>query len=462
MTTSHDKAKKGANVARTTTALALVLLIAPGSQADGPAVTVGPSVQVSKSLSDIGHTECVLAADPNDQDRLLAGSMYYPKGSALSKVVGYYSRDGGKTWHLSCERNPKATGLDPAVFFGPDGAVYLLSLSVNLPKEAATPEKQAKLPKLGDKDVGALLIARSPDGGKTWGELTRINRWIDRPWGAVDCSGGKYRGRLYCAGSVGQPVLYVSEDKGRSFSSDRAWSARKPYRSFGIGNPVVLSDGTLVVLYNGYADRFQKAGTPYLAVRRSTDGGESVGEEHVVGDWNVINAPQLGLAMLAADPGSKRHKDRLYAAWTDETPAGLRVMLARSADKGLTWSKPVPLSEQPEPKPGEKAYDAFIPCVAVNKAGVVAVTWYDRRGLAGGGKGWNVRLRASLDGGESWLPSVQVNDFGSKKRDTGSLGHTAGLAADAGGAFHPTWIDDRTGTLQVWTATVSLGPGKER
>ena len=55
----------------------------------------------------------------------------------------------------------------------------------------------------------------------------------------------------------------------------------------------MLSDGTLVVLYNGYADQFQKAGTPYLAVRRSTDGGESVGEEHVVGDWNVINSPQL-------------------------------------------------------------------------------------------------------------------------------------------------------------------------
>jgi BNR/Asp-box repeat len=447
-------------MARTTAALALVFLIAPASRADGPGVTVGPNVQVSKDLPDIGHTECVVAADPNDRDRLLAGSMYYPKGSASSKVVGYYSRDGGKTWQLSCERNPKATGLDPAVFYGPDGGAYLLSLSVNLPKEAATPEEEAKLPKLGDKDVGALLIARSPDGGKTWGEMTRIDRWIDRPWGGVDCSDGKYRGRLYCAGSVGQPVLYVSEDKGRSFSSARAWSARKPYRSFGIGNPVVLSDGTLVVLYNGYADRFQKAGTPYLAVRRSTDGGESVGEEHVVGDWNVINSPQRGLAMLAADPGSKRHKDRLYAAWADETPAGLRVMLSRSADKGLTWSKPVLLSEQTDPKPGEKSYDAVIPSLTVNKAGVVAVSWYDRRDLAADGKGWNVRLRASTDGGETWLPSVQVNDVTSKKPGIESLGHTAGIAADADGAFHPTWIDHRTGTPQIWTAAATVAEKK--
>jgi hypothetical protein len=67
----------------------------------------------------------------------------------------------------------------------------------------------------------------------------------------------------------------------------------------------------------------------------------------------------------------------------------------------LTWSKLVPLSEQPELKPGEKAYDALIPSVAVSRAGVVAVSWYDRRGLDADGKGWNVRLRVSLDGGEN-------------------------------------------------------------
>jgi hypothetical protein len=87
---------------------------------------------------------------------------------------------------------------------------------------------------------------------------------------------------------------------------------------------------------------------------------------------------------------------------------------------------------------------------------VVAVSWYDRRGLTGGGRGWNVRLRASLDSGESWLPSVQVNDVTSKEPGVESLGHRAGLAADAGGALHATWIDRRTGTPQVWTAAVTV------
>jgi hypothetical protein len=117
------------------------------------------------------------------------------------------------------------------------------------------------------------------------------------------------------------------------------------------------------------------------------------------------------------------------------------------------------LSEQPDTDDPTQDYLAYIPCIAVNKAGVVAVTWYDRRGLppAGGGgatKGWNLRMRVSPDGGATWAPSVQVTS----KPSTGELTgwHTAGLTADAAGAFHPAWIDDRTGKPQLWTARVTV------
>jgi hypothetical protein len=35
-------------------------------------------------------------------------------------------------------------------------------------------------------------------------------------------------------------------------------------------------------------------------------------------------------------------------------------------------------------------------------------------------------------------------------------GDTVGLAADAKGVSHPMWIDNRTGTHQVWTASVTV------
>jgi hypothetical protein len=35
-------------------------------------------------------------------------------------------------------------------------------------------------------------------------------------------------------------------------------------------------------------------------------------------------------------------------------------------------------------------------------------------------------------------------------------GDTAGLAADAAGAFRAVWVDNRTGVPQVWTASVTV------
>jgi hypothetical protein len=61
----------------------------------------------------------------------------------------------------------------------------------------------------------------------------------------------------------------------------------------------------------------------------------------------------------------------------------------------------------------------------------------------------------SLDGGETWQPSVQINEK-TIKVSVWELRDTAGLVADADGTFHPTWIDDRTGTTQVSTATVAV------
>jgi hypothetical protein len=99
--------------------------------------------------------------------------------------------------------------------------------------------------------------------------------------------------------------------------------------------------------------------------------------------------------------------------------------------------------------------------VAINKDGVLAVTWYDTRGLSPGQTGWDVRLRASRDGGETWGPSVRVTEVSTQtsrktRKTLGGVGHTAGLAADAGGVFHCLWVDGRSGVGQVWTAAVTV------
>jgi hypothetical protein len=120
------------------------------------------------------------------------------------------------------------------------------------------------------------------------------------------------------------------------------------------------------------------------------------------------------------------------------------------------------LSEQSE---AAGDYEAFVPSVAVNKAGVVAVAWYDTRGLHQD-EGWNVRMRASPDSGEIWQPSVPVTDVPApkdkkmrKRLREREVGHTAGLAADADGAFHCLWMANGRGVQQVWTATADVSAG---
>ena len=105
-----------------------------------------------------------------------------------------------------------------------------------------------------------------------------------------------------------------------------------------------------------------------------------------------------------------------------------------------------------------------MPEVAVNKDGVVGVSWYDTRDTPGAEPGWDVRFTASNDGGKTWEPSIRVSETSSvftaamqtKFGRRIGPGDTAGLAASADGVFHPLWIDHRTQTPQVWTATVTV------
>jgi hypothetical protein len=112
--------------------------------------------------------------------------------------------------------------------------------------------------------------------------------------------------------------------------------------------------------------------------------------------------------------------------------------------------------------------------------------WYDRRDNTND-PGYSVRFSASLDGGGTWSPSVRLSEkpmappagerptswtFSRTTAARGAFpatvsgevrfndwldgGHTAGLAADAGGQFHAVWVDNRTGRHQLWGSSIDV------
>jgi hypothetical protein len=375
-------------------------------------------------------------------------------------VVGYLSEDGGETWRLAFAHKggPQDNYCDPAVTFGPDGSAYFVCMKLNMKVwQRADPIF------IGDPDAGCLELARSSDRGKTWGPMTVVPSYIDRPWIAVDNTTGRYRGRLYCLASPGKTWALFTSPKGDPAASvEKAASIPKTRgMSFAqASNLAVLSDGAVVFAHDQRAP--DKKHRPVTTVLLSRDSGQTFQEVGRVNtawdDQRLLTINRLFFPQLAADALGTRYRDRLYYVWEDGGEEA-RILFSSSGDRGRTWTAPLVLSEQPTGGPREKDYRAFMPSIAVNKHGTVAVSWYDRRsqppdpGLPP--TGYNVRMRVSLDGGGSWSPSVQLNE---KMCPTsfGSLGDTAGIAADPAGHFHPVWIDDRTGTRQVWTRAVKV------
>src|SRR5260370_26478837 len=90
--------------------------------------------------------------------------------------------------------------------------------------------------------------------------------------------------------------------------------------------------------------------------------------------WKGAHIPSL-----AVDPGSAALKVRRCATWVDCRSKRLEILLAWSADKGKTWSSPIVINDDRPWADPTKGPDNMDPNVAVNKDGVVGVSWYDRR-----------------------------------------------------------------------------------
>ena len=455
--------------------------------AQQPLVTVGPNVQVSKSRSDLIHNEVLLAADRTNPKNLIGCTMAFSSQQNKIVTIAYISDDSGKNWDFAVTNDAGILSGDPACTFGPDGKAYFIALE----RSSSANDR--------------VVVYRSMDYGKTWSPATTLAGSApsaDRPYVIVDQTAGKYAGRVYVYGQIAQRTVdgeyagmslavWRSLDNGVSFYGPIGRSRDKSF-SYHLANSVVLSDGTLVCLIaeldsqkrnDGYANsQYRKAevqnGT--LKVVTSNDGGESLSTavrvSDMYADWREEST---GVPSLAVDRGSPVFNDRLYAAWADGRYGRTQILVSYSADKGKTWSNPQLVSDG-QPTVGNGS-DSFMPVVAVNPEGVVGVMWYDKRDIRSG-MGYYVRFAASLDGGETWQRSVRISEApktfesngtwpitaGVWRNSGGGLsfnlrrfewiagGHTAGMAADANGAFHPFWVDNRTGVSQIWTASVAV------
>jgi hypothetical protein len=428
-----------------------------GSAASPPVIRVGPNVRVSAEHPRDTHYEVVVAADPRDSSRLVVGSIFYPESTATYGTIVYQSYDGGTTWHETLGLSALDHTGDPAAAFGPDGVAYYVASS---------------LPTAGER---RLLLFRSADG-KTWDGPYPLT-YMDREYITVDATNGPRRGRVYVNGNNRVPrdvsdfIVFRSDDGGRTFTGPATRTAFGSVQATVMGNAVVAAEGTLIGAYVEGSNRG-------IYAIQSVDGRETLASSAKIDDY-VAGGERKGTNLgnanaepaLAIDASGGRFNDRLYVVWPDRRSGHSRIMFSLSSDRGRTWSTARAINDnQPD-----DLTDQFMPEIAVNKDGVLGVTWYDRRDHPDN-LGWDVRFTSSIDGGATFLPSVKVSEHGTSfpagtsrvprtdrtpidaGRDSFTFmgGDTAGLAADAKGEFHAVWVDNHTGVPQVWTATVKV------
>jgi hypothetical protein len=219
----------------------------------------------------------------------------------------------------------------------------------------------------------AIEFVSSNDGGNTW----RAPVVIDEQCGA---SNNGVQGSNVTVSPAGKVYVAWEFFPGATPNNEIHFRSSLNHGAFFGGTTVINADvvpnGANGLLQGG----FRNNEFPQLAVDRSNRG--SHGTIYVVwsdGRNNVV--PDLGSPFT----GTYAYPD---------------ILIAKSHDSGATWSAPVAVSPQQSSFAG-LGRDQFLPGVAVDKDGHVAVAYYDRR-QDDGNTVIDRFASVSHDGGASW------------------------------------------------------------
>jgi hypothetical protein len=410
-------------------------------------IIVSENLLASSRAAERPIVEPQLVVNPKDPKHLLATAMVVNASTiADSDCAAFVSFDGGRTWAQHDFGVPGCA--DPWVALREDGTALFAGLSTARSNE--------------------MHLARSGDGGRTWAsvpiDLGRIHDHetmiVDRTTGPRAgsiylVSNGSWRGRI--GRSSGSIFITRSADGGKTFTPPVHIVPSN--LNFNVLTPGVLSDGTLVVPYTDFqsniSDFRSRAGElerKRAWVVTSGDGGETFSHALFVSE-----ACGLGFGSLAVDLSAGPTRDRLYFVCNNRELNG--VLVHHSENGGLKWSQPVRADSEASGLIFRRP-----PAVAVNRDGVVGVTWQERRDEAGR-PCQHLYFTSSLDGGKTFLPAVRVSSApscpdternGSAARRWPEGGDYSGLAATSDGTFHVLWSDSRDGIYRLWTAAVTV------
>jgi hypothetical protein len=477
--------------------IATALVTADVALSQALRITQGPRISVTGTRKTDRYTESFVAVNPRNPNNIIAtainqGSVH---GSHYSDV--FLSMDGGKTWTQSTGDTLVFAGADPIVYFDKAGTAYFA--------------------RYGE----TVSLSKSTDGGRTWQLSGKIaGSPFDRPFLGFDETGGKFNGRIYAVanghGADEQTItggwthtlaLRYSKDSGRTFETGALLTSDPGVEeSLVPGDIVVAPDGTVLYIFNSFTNDAKanpdSFGDGHIFVARSSDGGRGLGTMTMTGPTGGLIKATVkhwgpagfqtwvmgGSPRLAMDLSNGPYRGRLYLTFGDWDAERSQYVIRflTSSDTGKTWSRPTIVNDD------TTRAIMTLPAIAVNKDGVVGVTWYDRRDDPTN-RCYRLYFAASTDGGQTFqnvsaspkpscgtspanialysFPSQDTTPDMSSFRARRTVvvsggasfmymsgGHTQGLVADANGVFHAGYISSETGAGEIWHTSFTVSP----
>jgi len=406
-----------------------------------PAPCVLPPTQVSDESNQV--TDAPIAADPLNPKHLVVGSY-----DLNCRYAGFHSSlDGGLTWDLHCmpainePQGEYVPGGQPMVGYDSDGVAYIGD-------------------EYGVSEAGTGLVAiqKSSDGVSWSTPEIALGPGNETEYFyaslAVDANTeSPYANNLYVSAvALDEPyqdknrvVVSHSSDGGMTWKAVAVAPVQIAPDIDNYTNMAISKDGTVYLtwMYCNSGFYFCEDDFGYMVFSKSSDGGNTwsapalmttvvLNHESIPNtNTSAENYPAIGV-----DNGDGPHSGNLYVVMYTWTGSYLRVQVIHSTDGGNTWSRPVPVA------PDSDDHDQFLPWISVSPAGLVGVSWLDRRNDPA-----NIDYQAfatiSADGGLSFQPDVQLTaGFSNPNDNDGSLGNYAGNAWDGPNYFVAAWMDN--------------------
>ena len=415
------------------------------------------------------EVEPYIAVDPTNAERLVGvwQQNRWSNGGAQALLTAS-SADGGRTWTASraafsrCAGGADERASDPWVSIGADGVVYQAALVLTGQSFATG-------------STNAVLVARSLDGGSSWGPPVTVRRdgadvFSDKESITADRTDPRFAyviwDRLNRSG--GGPTFFArTTDRGATWEPARSILDTAATEQTINNQIVVTPDGALLGFYT-WLQTTPPGNTTTAALRviRSTDKGASweapieIAKQQSLGVRDPETGERVRDAAILGHIAAGRN-GQLAVVWQDARfSGGARdgIAFSRSDDGGRSWSAPVRVNLAP-------SVPAFVPAVAIADDGTIGVTYYDFRNntVSATTLPTDYWFARSGDGGATWAETHVAGPFDllAAPRANGLfLGDYMGLAA-AGGEFVALFTSTNSGnaanTTDVFAARI---PGR--